>query len=105
MSYASLLIHKCTRIRRTPIDKWGNYAETATPDIACRIEHGTRMVRDFKGEEVLSSARIFFLSSEDLEPTDRLRFQDGNDTRNHGILRIERQSDSANLHHIEVSVD
>jgi hypothetical protein len=69
--------------------------------VKCRIVYANKMVRDFRGELVVSTARVFFLKSVVINDGDRLHF----DGRYHGIQAIDRDQDSVVLHHIEVAVD
>jgi hypothetical protein len=100
MTYASLLINTCSVIHRT-LDKWGAViSEVTIPNVKCRIEYKTRLIRNMKGEQVISYAHVFFLTSANIDHNDRLYF----DGREWSILRFERQQDSVNVHHKEVFV-
>jgi hypothetical protein len=102
MTYTSLLINKLD-IVHTTLDKYGQVTATVVePAVTCRIEYQNRLMRNFKGEEVLSYARVFFLTSASLSllQDDKLRF-DGQDW---SIIRLERQQDSFHIHHLEVYV-
>lgn len=101
MSLLALLINTCTRERQTK-DKWGKItASVTTAGIRCRIEYRNRVIRDAKGQEVVSLARVFFRSTEDITFGDRLYF----DGRYHGIQQIARQQNRGAVHHLEVYVD
>lgn len=100
MSYAGLLINTCTVINKTE-DKWGEPTETLVAGVKCRIEYGNRIVKNSLGEDVLSSARVFFLKNAPIFNTSRFNF----DGRDHGVQRIEWPQDSVAKHHIQVYVD
>jgi hypothetical protein len=101
MSYDSLLCNTCD-LEHNSFAKWG---EPQTPVIEsgarCRIEYSNRLIRNFKGEEVLSIARVFFLKIQVISEIDRLFF--GGIW--HGIQRIDRVQAFSGIHHIEVWVD
>ena len=101
MSYNSLLINTCN-IRNSAKDKWGNLtSDVITTGEKCRIVYANKVVRDFKGQEVLSTAQVFFKSAALITENSELEF----DGRWHGIQTIDRAQDSANIHHLEVRVD
>jgi hypothetical protein len=102
MSFDSLSgINTCLIETKTK-DKWGNVISTAiSAPQKCRIEYSNRIVRDFKGQEVLSTATIFFRASIVVVEGQRLFF----DGRWHGIQKISRPQNSTVLHHREVWVD
>lgn len=99
MSYDSLLINTCDIIQRTP-DKWGQTSDVIQAGVKCRIMYGNRLVRDFNGEEVLSSAKIFFRSTVNIGHEDMIRFGGVK----HAVLKILRPQDSIAIHHVEVYV-
>jgi hypothetical protein len=101
VSYNALLINTCN-IETVTKDKWGSPASTVVvTGENCRINYANKIVRDFKGQEVLSLARVFFKSTVALTEASRLYF----DGRWHGIQRIERSQNSVAIHHVEVWVD
>jgi hypothetical protein len=100
MSFDSLLIDTSDIIDRV-LDKWGGLvSETVTPAVPCRIEYKNRLLRDFKGEEVLSYAQVFYRPDVALSQNSRIRF----DGKEWSPIRLERQQDSVGIHHIEVWV-
>lgn len=100
MSYTSLLINTCDVVHRT-LDKWGAVVAMWTESgVKCRIGYKTQLIRDFKGEQVISYAEVFFLTSANVGHNDRLFF----DGREWSILKFQRQQDSVNVHHKEVFV-
>lgn len=102
MSYNSLLINTCILEDRVE-DKWGEPTVSVTTGVKCRWEFGNRVVRNFKGEEVLSTARVFFKKSQAIFETTRLRASPTD--KWHGIQKIERPQDSKKIHHTQVYVD
>lgn len=100
MSYASLLINTCKIIKRK-FDKWGQEkSRTTISDVRCRIEYRNRLVRDDRGEEIVSNAQVFFMPDADIAHKDLLEF----DSREHSIILITRSQDSVKIHHLEVDV-
>jgi hypothetical protein len=101
MSYNSLLLNTCD-IETATKDKWGNLTTApVTAGVKCRIVYANRVVRDFKGQEVLSTARVYFKATAPVTEESRLYF----DGRWHGIQTIERNQDGTKIHHLEVAVD
>ena len=97
MSYDSLLINTGSLVEYVK-DKWGKKtSENVTAGVVCRIEEGFRKVLDEKGEERMSSARVFFKSTETVGT--HLHFRYGGIDR--GIIRVREPQDSVALHHIE----
>lgn len=100
MTYPSLLINTCDVIHRI-LDKWGALvSETPEYGVKCRWEYKTQLIRDSKGEQVISYAEVFFLASANIGHNDRLR----KDGRDWSILKFERQQDSSSVHHKEIYV-
>jgi len=100
MSFDALLINTSNLIRLA-IEDFGETSETAEADVKCRIEYSNRIVRNFKGEEVVSLAKIFYPPDTDIDELTLVEF----DGRRHGILRIDRPQDSKKQHHLEVYVN
>jgi len=84
-------------IKTITYDKWGEGSEE-TETIKGRIEYKTKMVRNEKGEQVVSSARVM-LESRTLGHKDKINF----DSTDHAILNIAKIKDFNNQH-IEVDV-
>jgi len=85
-------------IKTITIDEWGEPTETEST-VKGRIDYKTRMVRNEKGEQVVSSARIMIDSKVSITHQDKLYF----DTRDHAILNINKKKDFSNQY-IEVDV-
>jgi len=102
MSFNSLSGINTCLIETKVKDKWGKVVTTTvSAPQPCRIVYSNRIVRDFKGQEALSTATVFFKASIVVVEGQRLYFDD----RWHGIQRISRPQNSTAIHHREVSVD
>lgn len=102
MSYDALLINTSI-IYNITNDKWGARSEITIPNVKCRIMFGNRIVRDFRGEEVRSSAKIFYKANAVINPEDHIDV-DGSG-RKRAVLKILKPQDSTAIHHIEVYVE
>jgi len=82
-------------------DKWGNPdgPETATTE-KCRIEYENKMVRNFQGEQVVSTACVFLKKNTIATAQSILRF----DGRDNAILTFSKLQESDRIHHIEAYV-
>lgn len=102
MSFNSLLINKAKVVQSVTGD-WGEPAETVGPALPCRIMYGNRLVRDYKGEEVLSAAKLFFKPEHlTFGHEDKLKLDDDGFAFNHPIIIIRKPQNSATIHHGEV---
>lgn len=102
MSFDSLLINKAKAVQ-VAIGDWGEPEETVGPPLPCRIMYGNRLVRDYKGEEVLSAAKLFFKPEHLIfSHEDKLKLDDDGFDFNHPILKITKPQDSVKIHHAEV---
>lgn len=104
MSYAGLLINTVDLIDYTK-DVWQEPTEVVIPNIKCRIMYANQLIRDFRGEEVTSFAKLFFLKGQALTHTMKVRIIDPDNpalTTDHPIIKIRQPQDSVKLHHIEV---
>jgi len=102
MSYAGLLINKCT-IKRRQFDKWGEEKPTSPTlilDVPCRFMNIIKRVTDIHGEEKISSGKFFFKADQTIEHQDLISYE-GID---YGILKINKPQDSSKHHHTEVWV-
>lgn len=77
-------------IKKITYDKWGESSET-TETVKARIEYKTRLIRNFAGEQVVSSARIM-LKNRILSHADKINFDDAD----HSILSIGKEKDFSN---------
>ena len=102
MSFNGLLINTCSSRSRT-VDKYNKATTTATAGVTCRIMYGVKTVRNEAGEEVVSTAKIFFKPAAVISGSDQVLLQ--GESRWRAILKILRPQDSAASHHIEVYVE
>jgi len=103
MSYAGLLINTVDLIDYT-MDIWGETTEVVTPSVKCRIMYANQLIRNFRGEEVTSFAKLFFLKGQALTHTMKVRITDPGDatkTTDHPIIKIRQPQDRVKLHHKE----
>lgn len=77
-------------IKKITYDQWGEPSET-TETVKARVEYKTRLVRNFAGEQVVSSARVM-LSNRILSHADKINF----DNVDHSILSIAKMKDFSN---------
>lgn len=101
MSYSGLLIHTADR-KIISVDKWGKRSESYIIGEKCRVMYGNKIVRNFKGEEVTASAKLFFEKTSTVAPNHELRLDAGGRWR--AIVKIIKPSNSTAIHHIELWV-
>jgi len=103
MSFSSLLINQARVVTMTAVDKWVEPAGAVGPDIPCRIMYGNRLIRDYKGEEVLSVAKLFFKPAHiGFTHNDKLQLDIEAYGFDHPILKITMPQNSVHIHHAEV---
>jgi len=102
MSYDALLINTST-IYTITNDKWGARSEVVIPLVKCRVMFGNKVVRNFRGEEVRSSAKIFYKANANINPEDHIDVDGSGKKR--AVLKILKPQDSIAIHHIEVYVE
>jgi len=83
-----------TRVRHNGYDKWGEPLATTSVSFNGYIERKTRLVRNFAGEQVVSSAMIYCPATLTITHEDKMNF-DGAD---HVILNIVKQKDFSATH-------
>ena len=104
MSFDSLLINKM-RVIQVAVDIWSEPDETIKPEIPCRIMYDTRLMKDYKGEEVLSAAKIFVKPEHiTFEHEDKLQLNLDIPkwSIDHPIIIIKKPQNSVHIHHAEV---
>lgn len=102
MSFNSLLINHAKVVQVTS-DDWLEPTKTVGSAIPCRIMYGDRLIRDYKGEEVMSTAKLFFKPEHiTFSHEDQLRLDTEDYGKNHPILKITKPQNSINIHHAEV---
>lgn len=106
MSFDSLLINHM-KVAQVTFNTWGEPTKKAGPKLPCRIMYDTRLMKDYKGEEVLSAAKIFCKPEHiTFEHEDNLQLdldipKYGID---HPIIIIKQPQNSVAIHHAEVWV-
>jgi len=104
MSFDSLLINKM-RIVQVAGDVWSEPTDAVAPSIPCRIMYDTRLMKDFRGEEVLSAAKIFVKPVDiTFSHEDQLQLDIEGYAKNHPIIIIKKPQNSVHIHHAEVWV-
>jgi len=105
MSFDSLLIDHMKVVQRTAADVWMEPTDTVGVEIACRIMYDTRLMKNYKGEEVLSAAKIFVKPEHiTFEHEDLLQLDIESYSKDHPIIIIKQPQNSAIIHHAEVWV-
>lgn len=104
MSFAGLLIDLLKVVQVTG-DEWSEPTEVAGGEIPCRIMYDTRLMKDYKGEEVLSAAKVFIKPEHiTFSHEDTLQFDIEAYAIEHPIITIKQPQNSVNIHHAEVWV-
>jgi len=105
MSFPGLLINHMRVVQVTAADVWIEPSDAVAAAIVCRIMYDTRLMKDYKGEEVLSAAKIFCLPVDiTFHHEDQLQFDIEGYAKNHPIIIIKQPQNSAIIHHAEVWV-
>lgn len=87
-----------TLVKRDGTVSWGEKSEIET-EVKARVDWKFRMVRDFKGEQVVSSA-IVYLKSTFLKVQDRIKI----DGTEYPILSVKKVKSFSKILHLEVYV-
>ena len=104
MSFDSLLINKM-RVAQVSGDVWSEPTDAVAPSVPCRIMYDTRLMIDYKGEEVRSAAKIFVKPEHiTFEHEDKLQLDIESYAKNHPIIIIKQPQNSTHIHHAEVWV-
>jgi len=102
MSFDSLLINHMKVVQIT-IDVWQRATKVVGPALPCRIMYDTRLMKDYKGEEVLSVAKIFVKPIHiTFEHKDKLQLDIESYGFDHPIIIIKQPQNSVAIHHAEV---
>lgn len=105
MSFDGLLINHMKVIQVTAADEWSEPTDTVGPAIPCRIMYDTRLMIDYKGEEVRSAAKIFVRPVDiTFEHEDQLQLDIESYAKDHPIIIIKQPQNSVIIHHAEVWV-
>ena len=104
MSFNSLLINHMKIVQVTG-DVWSEPTDAVAPAIPCRIMYDTRLMKNFKGEEVLSAAKVFIKPEHiTFHHEDQLQFDIEGYAINRPIIIIKQPQNSVHIHHAEVWV-
>ena len=104
MSFDSLLINKM-RVAQVTGDVWSEPTDAVAPSVPCRIMYDTRLMIDYKGEEVRSAAKIFVKPVDiTFAHEDKLQLDIESYAKNHPIIIIKQPQNSVHIHHAEVWV-
>ena len=104
MSFDSLLINHM-RVVQITVGTWLEPTKTPDDPIPCRIMYDTRLMKDYKGEEVLSAAKVFVKPEHiSFHHEDQLEFDIEGYEVYHPIIIIKQPQNSINIHHAEVWV-
>lgn len=102
MSFNSLLIDHMKIVSIT-VDEWLEPTESVSAAIKCRIMYGNIWVKDFKGEDTLSIAKIFCKPANiTFDHEDFIQLDDEGYAKNHTILKIVKPQNSVHIHHGEI---
>ena len=102
MSFNSLLINKM-KVVQVSVDVWSEPTDAVAPAIPCRIMYDTRLMKNFKGEEVLSAAKVFVKPEHiNFEHEDQVQFDIEGYAINRPIIIIKKPQNSVHIHHAEV---
>jgi len=103
MSFNGLLINHFKVAQVTAADVWLDPVKTVSEALPCRIMYATRLMKDYKGEEVLSIAKLFIKPADIIfGHEDQLQLDDESYAVNHPIVVIRKPQNSVHVHHAEV---
>ena len=104
MSFDSLLINKM-RVAQVTKDVWQRPTKVVGVSVPCRIMYDTRLMIDYKGEEVRSAAKIFVKPEHiTFEHEDKLQLDIESYAKNHPIIIIKKPQNSVHIHHAEIYI-
>ena len=93
------------RVAQVSGDVWSEPTDAVAPSVPCRIMYDTRLIKDFRGKEVLSAAKIFVKPEHiTFEHEDKLQFDLESYAINHPIITIKKPQNSVHIHHAEIYV-
>ena len=104
MSFDGLLINHM-RVVQIAVSKWLEPTKEPAVSIPCRIMYDTRLMKDYKGEEVLSAAKVFVKPEHiTFHHEDQLQFDIEDWKVYHPVIIIKQPQNSVAIHHAEVWV-
>ena len=90
------IVHKAYPAR----DQWGEIGAPSSTTIKARVERSTRMIKNAKGEDVISTSRVWFMNRT-IDHEDKITV----DSVDRAIILIDRCPDKqGNIHHIKVEL-
>lgn len=102
MSFDSLLINHM-KVVQIKVDEWSEPTPTIASKILCRIMYHNKLMRDYKGEEVMSAAKIFCKPEHiTFSHEDKLQLNIESYRVDHSIIIIKQPQDSVKIHHAEI---
>lgn len=106
MSFDGLLINHMKVVQVSAAgDEWCEPTKTPGDPIPCRIMYDTRLMKDYKGEEVMSAAKLFVKPEHiTFEHEDQLQLDIESYAIKHPIIIIKQPQNSVIIHHAEVWV-
>ena len=105
MSFNSLLIDQMKVVNVT-VDTWSEPTDLVDDVIPCRIMYDTRLMKNYKGEEVHSAAKIFVKPGDiTFEHEDQIQLDIESYAKNHPIIIIKQPQNSVAIHHAEVWIE
>ena len=104
MSFDSLLINHM-KVAQITGDEWSEPTKAVGGAIPCRIMYHNKLIRNYKGEEVLSAAKIFCKPEHiTFAHEDKLQLDIESYQIDHPIIIIKQPQNSTHIHHAEVWV-
>ena len=101
MSYNGLLINHMKVVSVT-IDKWQNKTKAVSAALPCRVMYGNVWVKDFRGQDVLSMAKIFCKPGDiTFSHEDFIQIDDETYLKDHPIAKLIKPQNSIIIHHGE----
>ncbi len=105
MSFDGLLIDHM-KVVQVAKDLWQRSTKTVSDALPCRIMYDTRLMKNFKGEEVHSAAKLFVKPGDiTFEHEDQIQLDIENYAKNHPIIIIKQPQNSVIIHHAEVWIE
>lgn len=105
MSFNSLLVNHMKIVQVTAADKWMEPSDAVALTIPCRIMYENRLIKDYKGEEVMSAAKIFCKPEHiTFDHEDKIQFDIESYAQDHSIIIVKKPQNSVHIHHAEVWV-
>ncbi len=105
MSFDGLLIDHM-KVAQVAKDLWQRSTKTVSAALPCRIMYDTRLMKNYKGEEVHSAAKIFVKPGDiTFEHEDQILLDIESYAKNHPIIIIKKPQNSVAIHHAEVWIE